>query len=96
MARLLLSLAAVAAVVPFAIAAPKFSSPAVGATLKAGEVIEVKWDDSGDSPKQTDLLTYTLFLCAGGNKPGTWVSADPYGGPGLHQYAGKSFTRRQY
>jgi hypothetical protein len=96
MARLLLSLAAVAAVVPYASAAPKFSSPAAGATLKAGETIVVKWDDSGDTPKQADLLTYTLFLCAGGNKAGTFVSTDSYGGPGWHHHTGRGFPGRQY
>jgi hypothetical protein len=93
MARLLLPLAAVAAVVPFASAAPKFTSPAAGTTLKAGVV---KWDDSGDTPKQADLLTYTLFLCAGGNEAGSFVSATPYCGPDWHKSAGESFARRQY
>jgi hypothetical protein len=75
MARLLLPLAAVAALAPFASAAPRISSPKAGDTLTAGTAIEVKWDDSGDSPKLADLVTYQLFLCAGGNEEGTYVSA---------------------
>jgi hypothetical protein len=75
MARLLLPLAVVAALAPFASAAPSFTNPKAGETLKAGESIVVKWDDSGDSPKLTDLTTYQLFLCAGGSEEGSYVSA---------------------
>jgi hypothetical protein len=75
MARIILPLAAVAALAPFASAAPSFTSPKAGDTLTAGTAIEVKWDDSSDSPKIADLLSYQLFLCAGGNKEGEFVSA---------------------
>ncbi|KAH7064091.1 beta-1,6-glucan boisynthesis protein-like protein [Paraphoma chrysanthemicola] len=68
MARLLLPLAALTALVPFVSAGVSFTSPKAGATLTAGTAIEVKWEDDGDSPKLTDLLTYELFLVAGGNK----------------------------
>ena len=66
----------VAALAPFASAAVKFTKPKAGATLTAGQAIEVTWEDSGDTPKLTDLLTYELFLCAGGNTAGENVSAD--------------------
>ncbi|KAF2824431.1 hypothetical protein CC86DRAFT_354476 [Ophiobolus disseminans] len=71
MSRLLLPLVAVAALAPYAQAAIKFTSPTSGAVLQAGKSIEVKWEDDGESPKLTDLLTFELFLCAGGNADGT-------------------------
>jgi len=67
MARLLLPLAAFAAIVPFASAGIKFTSPKAGDTLTAGTAIDVKWQEGGDGPAMTNLLTYELFLCAGGN-----------------------------
>ncbi|KAL8957771.1 MAG: hypothetical protein Q9193_005043 [Seirophora villosa] len=51
----------------FAFADIQFTSPAAGATLQAGKPITAKWKDSGDGTALTDLKTYTLFLCAGGN-----------------------------
>jgi hypothetical protein len=67
MARLLLSLAALAALAPFVSAGVKFTSPAPGEKLKAGTAIDVEWEEGGTGPKLTDLLTYQLFLCAGGD-----------------------------
>jgi hypothetical protein len=74
MARLILPLAAVAALIPFASAGIKFTSPEAGTTLKAGTAIEVKWEEGGDGPKIADLLSYELFLCAGGSDAGSYVS----------------------
>jgi hypothetical protein len=74
MARLILPFAAVAALIPFASAGIKFTSPAAGTTLTAGTAIEVKWEEGGDGPKIADLLSYELFLCAGGNDEGSYVS----------------------
>jgi hypothetical protein len=68
MARIILPLAALTALVPFVSAGVSFTSPKAGDLLTAGTAIEVKWADDGDSPKLTDLLTYELFLVAGGNK----------------------------
>jgi hypothetical protein len=42
------------------------TKPAAGTTLKAGDAIEVAWDDTGAGPKIADLTTFTLFLCSGG------------------------------
>ncbi|KAF2035294.1 beta-1,6-glucan boisynthesis protein-like protein [Setomelanomma holmii] len=67
MARIILPLAAIAGLAQLVSAGVKFTSPAAGATLTAGTAIEVKWSDDGDSPALTDLLTYELFLVAGGN-----------------------------
>jgi hypothetical protein len=67
MARLLLPLAAFAALAPLVSAGVKFKSPAPGAKLTAGSVIDVEWEEGGTGPKLTDLATYSLFLCAGGD-----------------------------
>lgn len=52
----------------------QFTSPAAGATLQAGKPITARWKDSGDGTALTDLKTYTLFLCAGGNDAESIVS----------------------
>lgn len=74
MARLLLPLAAVAALAPVVSAGIKFTKPAAGATLDAGTAIEVAWQEGGTGPKLTELLTYELFLCIGGNDAADQVS----------------------
>jgi hypothetical protein len=74
MARLIFSLAALVALAPFASAGISFKSPQAGATLTAGQSITIEWEDGGDGPAITDLTTYELFLCAGGNEAGTFVS----------------------
>lgn len=74
MPRLLLPLVAVAALVPYAHAGIKWTSPEAGDTLTAGTTLTAKWSDDGDSPKIADLATYELFLCAGGNAEGSNVS----------------------
>ncbi|KAH8729069.1 hypothetical protein GQ44DRAFT_701512 [Phaeosphaeriaceae sp. PMI808] len=76
MTRLILTLAAATALAPL-VGAVKFSSPKAGATLTAGTAIEVKWDEGGDGPKMADLLTYELFLCAGGNNDGESIVLMP-------------------
>lgn len=45
----------------------QFTSPAAGAKLTGGGTISIEWKDSGDEPKISELLTYQIFLCAGGN-----------------------------
>lgn len=45
----------------------EFITPKPGATLKGGGAIEIEWKDSGEAPAISDLQTYQLFLCAGGN-----------------------------
>jgi hypothetical protein len=66
MARLLLSLAALAALAPFTHAGIIFTKPEAGAVLTAGTAIEVEWKEGGDGPALADLLSYQLFLSAGG------------------------------
>lgn len=64
-----------ATLLPLALADVQFTSPAAGATLAAASPIAIKWKDSGDGTALTDLTTYTLFLCAGGNDAASFVSA---------------------
>lgn len=51
----------------------KFTSPAGGETFSGGGSIRAAWADSGDAPSISDLTSYQLFLCAGGNDEGTYV-----------------------
>ena len=69
--RLLLLLAAVA---PYTLADVEFTSPAAGATVTGGSTLDVEWKDSGTSPPISSFSTYQLFLCAGGNDAGSFVS----------------------
>ena len=63
-----------ATLLPAVFADVQFTSPAAGATIAAGKPITVGWKDSGDGVALTDLSTYTLFLCAGGNDAASFVS----------------------
>lgn len=54
----------------------EFVSPKAGAKLTGGQSVVIEWKDSGDSPAITDLTTYELWICAGGNEEGTIVRAD--------------------
>ena len=56
-------------------AAVQFVSPIAGAALVAGGTLEIAWVDDGLPPTIADLTTYKLFLCAGGNTGGSFVSA---------------------
>jgi hypothetical protein len=62
-----------ATLIPFVLADVQFTSPKPGATLKAGGTITIEWKDSGDIPPLDSLLSYSLFLCAGGNVDGSFV-----------------------
>jgi len=70
---LLSCLLLLAASAPFAFADVEFTTPAAGATLTAGGTIAVAWKDSGDAPSISDLSTYQLFLCAGGNDDDNFI-----------------------
>ncbi|KAL8927568.1 MAG: hypothetical protein Q9208_002375 [Pyrenodesmia sp. 3 TL-2023] len=67
----------------FALADVQFTSPAAGATLQAGKPIKAEWKDSGDGTPLTDLKTYTLFLCAGGNEAESFSQIAPINANGL-------------
>lgn len=77
MARLLLPFATLAALLPLVSAGIKFKSPEAGAKLTAGTAIEVEWEDGGTGPSISDLSTYELFLCAGGDTAAEQVSGNP-------------------
>ncbi|KAF2091626.1 hypothetical protein K490DRAFT_70429 [Saccharata proteae CBS 121410] len=64
------------AFVPFALADVSFTSPAAGAPV-AGLTITTDWTDDGTSPLISDLKTYELFLCTGGNSPDEIVQVAP-------------------
>ena len=51
-----------------ALAAPKITSPAAGASLPvSGGAITVEWEDDGKAPKLSQLSSFTLQLVVGGN-----------------------------
>ncbi|OCK76099.1 hypothetical protein K432DRAFT_408445 [Lepidopterella palustris CBS 459.81] len=66
-------LALLAAITPIAFADVEFTSPKAGATLTGGGSITVEWKDSNNAPLLTDLTSYSLFLCAGGNDDTTFI-----------------------
>lgn len=68
MARLFISLVALAALAPLASAGISFTEPAAGAKLTAGTALTVKWKEGGEGPSISDLQSYQLFLMAGGNE----------------------------
>ncbi|KAF2732985.1 hypothetical protein EJ04DRAFT_297511 [Polyplosphaeria fusca] len=49
----------------------QFTSPSAGGKVTGGGTISIEWKDSGDEPKISELLTYQIFLCAGGNTDDT-------------------------
>jgi hypothetical protein len=51
----------------------RFTKPAAGASIAGGTVLQVEWEDSGDAPSISDLTTYQLFLCAGGNENPVYI-----------------------
>ena len=68
--RLLTLLAAVA---PYVFADVQFTSPSAGGTVAGGKTLSIEWKDSGEKPPLSDLTTYDLFLCAGGNDEESFV-----------------------
>jgi hypothetical protein len=61
-----------ATVVPIVVADVQFITPKAGGTVKAN-ALTVEWKDSGEAPPIDTLLSYQLFLCAGGNEDGAYV-----------------------
>ncbi len=56
----------------------RITSPEAGGTIRAGTSLTIEWEDSGETPPLDTLLSYQLFLCAGGNEAGSYVhSHDP-------------------
>ncbi|KAL9112524.1 MAG: hypothetical protein Q9227_003095 [Pyrenula ochraceoflavens] len=51
----------------------KFTTPSAGSTSTGGSALSIKWTDSGDEPKLSTLVSYQLFLCAGGNEDSEYI-----------------------
>ena len=68
--RLLVLLASVA---PYAFADVQFTSPSAGASAVGGQLLQIAWKESGTAPPISELQSYQLFLCAGGNEAGSFV-----------------------
>lgn len=66
-------LSLLATLIPYVFADVQFTTPKAAATLKAGGALTIEWKDSGDTPPLDTLLSYQLFLCAGGNTDGSYV-----------------------
>ncbi|KAL9101003.1 MAG: hypothetical protein Q9163_003688 [Psora crenata] len=62
---------------PFVLADIRFTSPAAGATIAGGRTLTIEWEDSGEDPPLSELTTYELFLCAGGNDPDSFQPLAP-------------------
>ena len=65
-------LALLAALLPLTFADVEFTTPGAGKSV-SGLTLDVEWKDSGDKPKLSELATYQMFLCAGGNDEGDYV-----------------------
>ena len=72
---LIRSLTLLLASAPLVFGDVKFTIPAAGASIAGGGTISVGWTDSGTAPSITDLSSYQLFLCAGGNDPTNFVGS---------------------
>ncbi|KAI9815556.1 MAG: hypothetical protein M1827_002690 [Pycnora praestabilis] len=66
-----------AALAPLAVADVEFTTPAAGASVAGGTTISVAWKDSGSAPSVSDLTSYQLFLCAGGNDASNFIQLAP-------------------
>ena len=71
---ILRTLTVLAALLSYALADIEFTSPDAGQSV-SGATIDIKWKDSGDEPKISELATYQMFLCAGGNEESDYVRA---------------------
>ena len=69
---ILRTLGLLAALLTIAFADVEFTSPKAGSS-ESGLSLKISWKDSGDEPKISELATYQMFLCAGGNDEGTYV-----------------------
>ncbi|PVI06292.1 beta-1,6-glucan boisynthesis protein-like protein [Periconia macrospinosa] len=67
MPRILAPLAVFVALGGVANAGIQISKPASGFTAKAGSSLEVEWKEGGTGPAISELASYQVHLCAGGN-----------------------------
>ncbi|KAL8824175.1 MAG: hypothetical protein Q9191_005247 [Dirinaria sp. TL-2023a] len=66
------------AAIPTILAHVQFTSPSAGDSLPGEKPISIAWKDSGDDPPISALDSYSIYLYAGGNTPGTFQQI---GGP---------------
>ncbi|PKY06006.1 hypothetical protein P168DRAFT_317508 [Aspergillus campestris IBT 28561] len=69
--RLIQSLSLFLAGLSTVLADVEFVVPTTGTIFKAGDVVTAHWRDTGRFPRISDLTTYDLYLCTGGDTPGT-------------------------
>ena len=55
-----------------ALADVQFTQPTGGASYVGDSLIQMSWQDSGNSPSLSDLTIDMINLCAGGNDMGTF------------------------
>jgi len=58
---------ALTALVPLVGADVEFTAPKAGSIFDGGTTITVQWQESNKEPLISELTTYQLFLCMGGN-----------------------------
>ncbi|KAI1609331.1 hypothetical protein EDD37DRAFT_612858 [Exophiala viscosa] len=61
-----------ACLLSFVLADVEVTGPEAGDTI-TGLKLSITWKDSGTSPALSDLASYQLFLCAGGNKDSNYI-----------------------
>lgn len=71
---LIQNLALLAITIPSALAFVQITSPSAGESHRGGETFSVTWKDTSEDPSISSLDSYSLYLYAGGNVPGTFVS----------------------
>jgi len=80
---------ALLALASVALADPEFTKPEAGGSIK-GVSVQAEWKDSGDGVALTDLTTFDLSLCWGGNDVGEFecrsLSAKPVSFAGGKQF----------
>lgn len=69
------SIAFIVILLPLALADVQFTSPDGGATVAGGKAISITWKESGEKPPIADLVSYSLYLWAGGNEADQQVSS---------------------
>ena len=69
---ILRSLLLLTILIPSIFADVQFTSPKAGAS-ESGLELTIEWKESGDGPPLSDLVSYQMFLCAGGNTEGSYI-----------------------
>ena len=64
----------------------QFTSPSAAVLLPVGVPFTISWIDTGISPLISQLSSYQLYLCAGGNDPTTMIQLAQIPSPGQFSY----------